>query len=108
MEQGSAFHRARVRENLTIADVARAVGVTRAAVTHWDKGLAYPRKEMAQKLAELLGIEASALRRDATGEGASQAASESITDVFADARRRLAATLGVPTNRIKLTLSVDG
>lgn len=108
MADGCAFHRARIHSNMTIADVARAVSVTRAAVAHWDKGLAYPREEMAQKLAKLLKIDASDLRRDHTSEGAAGTASETISDIFADARRRLSATLGVPTNRIKLTLSIDG
>lgn len=108
MAEGCAFHRARISANMTIADVARAVGVTRAAVAHWDKGLAYPRAEMALKLAELLEIDASHLRRDHARNSSGGIATETISDIFADARRRLSTTLGVPTNRIKLTLSIDG
>ena len=108
MTQPSAFHRARIEKGMSIADVAKAVEVSRAAVSHWDRGISYPRREMALRLAELLGIDADDLQRDPVSHHITQGDSENIADIFIDARRRLAKVLGVPTHRVKLTFAIDG
>lgn len=108
MNQPSAFHQARIRKGLSIADVAKTVEVSRAAVSNWDRGMSYPRRAMALRLAELLGIDADALQREPVSHHAPEDVSEDITDIFVDARRRLAKVLKVPTHRIKLTFAIDG
>jgi transcriptional regulator with XRE-family HTH domain len=109
MSQGCAFHRARMAKGLSLADVAKAVGVTRAAASNWDRGVSYPRREKALQLAAIFGIDADDLQREPVSHHVADAGSaENVTDIFADARRRLAKVLGVPTNRVKLTMSIDG
>lgn len=109
MSQGCAFHRARTAKGLSIAEVAGEVGVSRAAVSHWDKGKSYPRREMALRLAKLLDIDPDDLQREPVSHHVSPSENaESVADIFADARRRLAAVLGTPTHRVRLTISIDG
>lgn len=110
MSGGCNFHRARLKQDLSIADVARAMEVTKAAVSKWDRGLSYPRPDMALKLAKLLKIDADDLQRDPVSHHAPKAPAdaETVTDIFADARRRLGRILGLPTNRIKFTMTIDG
>jgi|GEM_PF-6622842 len=106
MEHGCAFHRARIRKELSIADVAKSANVSRAAVSNWDRGISFPRRELALTLASILDIDADELQR--TPPSYKSEARDDITDVFTDARRRLSRTLGVPMHRIKLSMSIDG
>lgn len=108
MKQISAFHQARSAKGMSIADVAKAVEVSRAAVSNWDRGISYPRREMALRLAELFGINADDLQREPVSHHEPERFSEDIADIFIDARRRLAKVLGIPTHRVKLTFSIDG
>jgi transcriptional regulator with XRE-family HTH domain len=44
----------RVRANLSQAEVAQAVGVSAAAVSHWEHGLHHPRGERLRRYVDLL------------------------------------------------------
>lgn len=103
----SAFNDARLRKGLSLAEITRAIGVSRTAVIKWDRGLSYPRREVALRLAELLEIDADELQRPSTSHYADPATPELVPDILSDAREKLASALGVPPARVRLTLAID-
>jgi transcriptional regulator with XRE-family HTH domain len=52
----------RARRDIRPVDVARAVGVSGAAVSEWEAGKAVPRDELMRKLAAYLGVTPEFLR----------------------------------------------
>jgi transcriptional regulator with XRE-family HTH domain len=52
----------RERRDIRPVDVARAVGVSGAAVSEWEAGKAVPRDELMRKLADYLGVTPEFLR----------------------------------------------
>lgn len=53
---GAALRRARRAAGLRQLDVARATGVTRSAVSRWERGLDVPAPERLEGLRDLLGL----------------------------------------------------
>lgn len=62
MVHGGLVRDLRIGAGLTLAEVARAVGVTAGCVHHWERGLTTPRGEAAVKYARLL-LELESLAR---------------------------------------------
>ena len=50
-----AFRRMRARLRASHADIAACVGVTRAAVSAWERGVCCPRAETVETLVDMLG-----------------------------------------------------
>lgn len=56
MEQGQRIRRHRVAAGMTIQDLARAVGTTPGAVSHWENGRFLPRRERQLAIARAIGV----------------------------------------------------
>lgn len=59
-----ALERARKEKGFSQEYIARQLGVARATVDNWEKGVTTPTLPMAAKLAEVLGIPLQALAEE--------------------------------------------
>jgi len=51
----------RLKKKLTQDAIAKQLGISKATVCLWERGLVVPRKKSFKKLSEVLGIESSQL-----------------------------------------------
>lgn len=67
-KNSSHFYALRVNARVKGSDLAKAVGVTRQAVDHWDRGESKPKREIIHLVAAALGVTVDELLREEAGE----------------------------------------
>jgi transcriptional regulator with XRE-family HTH domain len=88
------------------AELARLVGVTQPAVYNWEENDTEPRQAALSALCRVLGVTENYLIHGAGDAGAAPTP-RSGDQILEDAKRDLAAVLGVPSDRIKLTFQIE-
>lgn len=51
---GESFSSIRIRENLSLSDVAAFLGCNKSQVSRWERGLGFPSEDRIRKMTELL------------------------------------------------------
>lgn len=97
------FRAARAEKNLGINQLARLLGVSTTAVSHWQSGKSKPKPAMLLRIAETLEVDPGYL--DEAYNSAGQIGQPRVVaDVLAEARRELAKIMGLPESKIHLEL----
>lgn len=95
---GSRLRQLRKARGLTQEALAEQVGVSKPAISSWEKDKAQPRATRAAALARALGVPAQSLFG---GDAA-----ESIDAVVEESRRRIAETAGISVDRVRIFLEM--
>lgn len=99
---GARIKDARLRRELTLAEVGRAVGVTGACICQWESGRSAPRQKWLTKLAETLGTDVPYLIAGVGGPFVEAA------DVIERAREEIAQALGIAVSQVKVDIDEAG
>jgi transcriptional regulator with XRE-family HTH domain len=104
---GSRLVRLRKAKNMTSADIARAAEVTPTAVWNWENGNTEPRYFTLIKLADALGVSADYLKEGDDASDGDELSTEKeqvvgLPEILEDARRKIAAQMGLEARSIKL------
>lgn len=104
MANGTLADRIRsVREErgMSVAELARILRVSYAAVWNWEKGT-QPRHEVLLSLAKALGVSAECLLSGAAANGNEKAAKVTVAEIIANAQSQIAGIMGLPPDRVKV------
>ena len=94
---------ARKAKDMSAADLARAIGVTRMAVSAWESGKVAPRPSILVKVANALGLSTEYLRSGKRANGQGQgAAALSVAELLDEVRLKIAQATGLPPERVRL------
>ena len=97
-ELGSRLRQLRKAKGLTQEALAEQVGVSKPAISSWEKGRAQPRAARATALAKALGVPVqSFFGGDAT---------ESLEAIVEESRRRIAEAAGISEDRVRIYLEM--
>lgn len=97
-ELGSRLRQLRKAKGLTQEALAEQVGVSKPAISSWEKGRAQPRAARATALAKALGVPVqSFFGGDAT---------ESLEAIVEESRRRIAEAAGISEDRVRIYLEI--
>lgn len=91
---GSRLRQLRKARGLTQEALADQVGVSKPAISSWEKGKAQPRATRATALAHALGVPVQSLF--------GQDAAESVESIIEQSRQRIAAAAGINADRIRI------
>jgi len=97
------FRTARAEKNFGISQLARLLGVSTTAVSHWQSGKSKPKPEMLKRIAEALDVDPGYLDETLNSEG-QIGQPRIVADVLAEARRELSKIMGLPESKIHLEL----
>lgn len=102
------FRIAREAKGLGINAFARAISVSPTAVSNWQNGKSKPKPDLLEKIAEALDVDAAFLN-DTSGETVAiyVPPQRVAADVLKEAKRELAAILGLPEKKIHLDLRIS-
>lgn len=95
---GSRLRQLRKAKGLTQEALAEQVGVSKPAISSWEKGRAHPRAARATALATALGVPVQSLfGGDVT---------ESLEAIVDESRRRIAEAAGISEDRVRIYLEI--
>ena len=102
---GARIKRLRQERELTLQDVADELGLTPAAISHWESGRIIPKSKKLQDLAKALRVSAAEL----TGSSASSAPPPptEVDRIIREAEEQIARIMGWSPHQVRLTLSYD-
>lgn len=95
---GSRLRQLRRARGLTQESLAEQVGVSKPAISSWEKDKAQPRAARATALAKALGVPVQSLFG---GDAA-----ESLEAIVDDSRRRIAEAAGISDDRVRIFLEI--
>jgi transcriptional regulator with XRE-family HTH domain len=105
------IRKARVDAGLSVNALAGKLKISSTAVWNWDHANTTPRPEMLEKVAEVLGVDAEYLRtgreKDVQEGDAPKRQNETLDQILADARARIAGLLGIKDERVRLEMSLS-
>jgi transcriptional regulator with XRE-family HTH domain len=108
MSIGKRIREARLTSNLSINALAKKVGVSSTAAWNWDNEYTTPRDESIDRIARALSIDPHFLR---TGEKKKheevEASTNDIASILVDAKSKIAKSLGVAMDSVKLELKIN-
>lgn len=110
MSTGFAIRELRRKAGISVAEIAKALEISKTAVWNWDRGKSFPRQEFVPLLATLLKVDPSMLVRPPDGRRSIANVEDdvlTVREILADTRVRLARKLGLPQGQIKLTLTIE-
>ncbi len=93
---GDRLQRLRTSSGLSLAEVAKRMGVSAPSVSGWEKGRARPTRGRVVKLAAILGVPSSDLLNDA--------APEEFQELVDRSREQIAHAAGVSPDRVRITI----
>ena len=100
---GKRIQTARKAKDMSAADLARAAGVTRMAVSVWESGKASPRPSILVKVASVLGLSTEYLRSGKRANEQGQGApAMSVAELLEEVRLKIAQATGFPPERVRL------
>jgi len=103
---GNRLSKIREQRGLTRADLARLADVTPAAVYQWEEKDSQPRVNTLAILCRVLGTSEDFLL-DGGGSAESGPMLRSAVQVISEAKQALAIAMGVPAERIRLTIQIE-
>ena len=92
------MQRLRINRGLTLAYIARQLGVSKPTVWAWEHGKARPVESRIAALAELLGVGPDELAQDTTAAG--------MTNLVARSREQIAAVYGTQPAKVKIWIEL--
>lgn len=95
---GSRLRQWRKAKGLTQEALAEQVGVSKPAISSWEKGRAQPRPARAAAVAKALGVPVQSLFADE--------AADSLEAIVDESRRRIAEAAGVSEGRVRIYLEM--
>lgn len=93
---GARLRRLRNRAGLSLAEVAKRMGVSAPSVSGWENGRARPKRGRMAKLAAILCVPTSDLLGDAAPEG--------FQELVGRSREQIAHAAGVSPDRVRITI----
>jgi transcriptional regulator with XRE-family HTH domain len=104
----------RFEAELTLDQVASAIGVSKPSVWGWENGKCKPKRDKWSALAKVLGVDqqvfANAAREEAVGKAAArflQVESAGRTGSLAAGREMIAKAYGVPPSAVRIMIEVE-
>lgn len=95
---GARLARLRKERGLTLAQIARALGVSKPTVWAWEQGKAKPVESRLGALANVLGVSSEDLLSSAQGSGA--------RDLIARSREEIARAFGISRDKIRIMIEL--
>ena len=92
------LQRLRKARGLTLAEIAKQLGVSKPTVWAWEQARSSPSPDRYEKLAEVLGTTASALQSGREEDAAS--------DILQRSRRRIAKAYGVSVESVRIMIEL--
>ena len=101
---GKRIQTARKAKDMSAADLARVVGVTRMAVSTWESAKALPRPSMLSKIARAVGVSTEYLLSGKRGNRRGQDSEPvlSVAELLEDVRFKISKATGIPPERVRL------
>lgn len=99
----------REQQDLTQAELGRAVGVSGTCVWNWEGANTFPRPATLKRLAQALGTTVSFLSGRADGSGSADKGAEldarrPLAETIMEARQTVAAAAGMPVSKVRVIL----
>jgi transcriptional regulator with XRE-family HTH domain len=103
---GTRIRRTREERGMNVAQLARIVGVTYAAVWNWEKeNGTHPRQGALSSLAKALGVSTQFLlsgNRNGSGNGNGGATDTTIAEILEHTKAQIATKMGLTPDRVKV------
>ncbi|HEV2745800.1 MAG TPA: helix-turn-helix transcriptional regulator [Allosphingosinicella sp.] len=106
-EIGERIAELRKARGIKGAELARLVGVSRAAVHAWETG-SCPRADALEAVARIFAVTPDFLRTGQAGGEPTPAAEARIAEILESARAKLASATGIPPERIRVEAWAEG
>ena len=103
---GARIRRLRIARGMSKSELARRSDVSPTAVNNWEKWQIGPRSDVLPAIAKALGTTVGALRGEVAAGGVSPAGSEAREEALSDLKARIAALLGVATERVRIYIDI--
>ena len=104
---GARIKRLRQERELTLQAVADELGLTPAAISHWESSRIIPKPKKLQELAKALKVSVGELTGSINALSRQQAPMTEIDRIISDAQDRIADKIGCSPHRVRLVLSID-
>jgi transcriptional regulator with XRE-family HTH domain len=104
---GDRIKRLRQKRQLTLQAVADELGLTPAAISHWESGRITPKPRKLQELAKALQVSVGELTGSTTSLVRPQEPMADIDKIIFDAQEQIAKKMGCSPHRVRLVLSID-
>jgi len=99
---GARIKRLRQERELTLQVVADELGLTPAAISHWESGRIIPKDKKLQDLAKVLGVTFAALKGTKSAVDGQRTPMAEISDILWDAKQRIARLMGCEPQDVEL------
>ena len=105
---GTRIKRLRLECGLTLQAVADELGLTPAAISHWESGRVIPKGRKLQVLSKLLGANVGEIGDPRVPSARSKpSAITRIDAIRLDAQRQIATEMGCSPHRVRLILTIE-
>jgi transcriptional regulator with XRE-family HTH domain len=94
----------RIKRNLSQADLAEQLGVSKISLWKWERGQTTPIHGNLVALARALGVNPDALLYDAEEAGDFESTSPSLRNVILDAKQKIADCAGTDPGKVKISV----
>ena len=98
---GARLRELRRRRGLTLDEVGRNIGVTRACVCQWESGKSYPQRKFIPELARTLETSAAYL---VAGDGTGIIVDDQAAAVIRRAKKEIAEALSFDVSRVRIEI----
>jgi transcriptional regulator with XRE-family HTH domain len=99
---GARIKRFRLERELTLQVVADELGLTPAAISHWESGRIIPKDKKLQDLAKSLGVTFAALKGANSVVDRARTPMAGISEILWDAKQRIAGLMGCAPEDVEL------
>ena len=99
---GARIKRLRQARELTLQAVADDLGLTPAAISHWESDRIIPKDKKLENLAKILGVTFAALKGSKSAVDGQRTPMAEISDILLDAKQRIANLMGCTPQKVEL------
>lgn len=99
---GKRIRGLRSHRGLTLKEVADALELTPAAISHWESGRITPKGRKLQELARVLTVTVADLRGSGSSSGRPATPMAEISEILSDAKKRIADIMGCEPEDVEL------